>query len=115
MFVPFDLVKHSFDYVNNSCIQRYYVSYEDVNKLSPDTKFYMPKKLNWMVNPYNSVKWVTHSQMQKELYLHQKKWFPLYVGLKKENIYIKYLLFFGGELFKLTKKNKVKLQKHNCC
>ena len=113
LFVPFELVKHSFKYVNNSCIEGYYISYKELNKLSPGMKFYIPKKLDWIVKPHNSVKWLSHSQMQKELYLHQKKRLLPYVGLKKENIYIKYLLFFGSELFKLTKKNKAELQTHN--
>lgn len=62
LFVPLEMVNHDFEFINNSCVQGYYLSINEVMTLPNTVKFYIPKKLDWLINPNDFVKWMSHKE-----------------------------------------------------
>ena len=62
LFVPKQMNNYKFDYINNLCIKGYYLSLNEVQELPSSTLFYIPKKLDWIIDPHSLVKWMTHKQ-----------------------------------------------------
>ena len=62
LFVPFEMINHDFEFINNSCVQGYYLSINEVMTLPNTVKFHIPKKLDWLINPNNLVKWMSHKE-----------------------------------------------------
>ncbi len=56
LFAPFKLLNKTFEIVNNQCINGYYLSFNEVKKLTTNL-FYIPSKLDWLIEPNNNVNW----------------------------------------------------------
>ena len=61
LFVPKKLIDNTFKHINNNCIIGYYIGMSEYNLLS-NCAFYMPNKLDWLIEPHTDVKWI--SQMK---------------------------------------------------
>ena len=61
LFVPFNMLNNKFELINNQCIKGFYLSFEEVQKLKT-TLFYMPSKLDWLLEPQLNVNWLTYSE-----------------------------------------------------
>jgi hypothetical protein len=59
LFAPFKLLNKTFDIVNNRCINGYYLSFNEVKKLTTNL-FYIPIKLDWLIVPHKEVKWLSY-------------------------------------------------------
>ena len=59
LFVPFNMLNNNFELVNNQCIKGFYLSFEEVRKLNT-TLFYVPSKLDWLIEPQINVDWLTN-------------------------------------------------------
>lgn len=70
LFVPFNMLKNKFYLVNNECVKGYYLKFNEVKRLAT-TLFYIPSKLDWLVEPIQNVKWLVYSEfiiaLEKEL------------------------------------------------
>jgi uncharacterized protein len=60
LFVPFNMLNNEFKLINNQCIKGFYLSFEEVQKLKT-TLFYMPSKLDWILEPQLNVNWLDYS------------------------------------------------------
>ena len=66
LFVPFNLQESSFPFVNNDCIQGFYIRQEDLT-LFTDHTYYIPSKLDWLVEPHRDVAWVSLQTFQNAI------------------------------------------------
>ena len=58
LFVPKKLIDNTFKHINNNCIIGYYIGMSEYNLLS-NYAFYMPNKLDWLIEPHANVKWMS--------------------------------------------------------
>ncbi|WP_282123157.1 DUF1853 family protein [Algibacter mikhailovii] len=56
LFLPFNNTKHVLHTLNNDCIVGYYVNTYDLDQFT-DCKFYIPKKIDWLLIPHPNVNW----------------------------------------------------------
>ncbi|GAB5525678.1 MAG: hypothetical protein Roseis2KO_35500 [Roseivirga sp.] len=56
LFVPFNSLGSSFGLVNNDCVKGFYIRHKDL-KLFASHQFYIPSKLDWLVEPHPEVAW----------------------------------------------------------
>ena len=89
LFVPLSDFGNEFPVINNSCIQGFYIYFNDLQMFN-DCKFYIPNKHDWLIIPHTNVNWLSYNRYVDVLktYIDQKN-APL-CWLKKRN----------GELFK---------------
>ena len=66
LFVPKDLINYKFKHINEQCIVGSYIGMREY-KLLDNCAFYMPSKLDWLIEPHVHVKWI--SQMKFTQYL----------------------------------------------
>lgn len=64
LFVPFNALKSSFMFVNSDCIKGFYVREKDLG-LFTNNEFYVPAKLDWLVEPHQEVAWVSLQTFRK--------------------------------------------------
>ncbi|MDG1841903.1 MAG: DUF1853 domain-containing protein, partial [Crocinitomicaceae bacterium] len=57
LFVPKELINNRFKLINNQCIVGYYIGMAEYKSLS-NCEFYMPSKLDWLIEPHQKVNWV---------------------------------------------------------
>jgi hypothetical protein len=57
LFVPFHLFNKPLRVINNNCIMGYYINFSAINKLK-NHQFYVPSKLDWLVEPHSNVDWM---------------------------------------------------------
>ncbi|MGB1268973.1 MAG: DUF1853 family protein [Flavobacteriaceae bacterium] len=74
LFVPYHVVNMPLRLVNNACISGYYINYNNLNHLR-NHLFYVPKKLDWLVQPHNSVDWLSFEDAYQVIlgYITEKK------------------------------------------
>lgn len=61
LFVPEPLLNNTFDAINNRCIMGCYIGITEYQSLN-NSCFYMPSKLDWLIDPHADVKWLTHKE-----------------------------------------------------
>lgn len=66
LFVPFNLVNQTFELINNQCISGYYLRFREIIELT-SSLFYIPNKLDWLVDPHRNVKWINKEEFIKSL------------------------------------------------
>lgn len=73
LFIPIDTPKTSFPFVNNDCIVGYYVYPEQLQRFE-GSKFYIPTKHQWLIQPHPQVDWLHYADFTKQLqtYLTQQ-------------------------------------------
>ena len=59
LFIPKYLDGKVFESINNDCIIGYYIGMAEFNKQN-DCEFFMPNKLDWLIEPHIEVQWHTH-------------------------------------------------------
>lgn len=76
LYIPFRQ-EIQLEELNAECICGFYIDIEQLQEFS-NCKFYIPKKLDWLIDPYVDVDWLNFEQTQKRiLEFHQKKSAPL--------------------------------------
>jgi hypothetical protein len=61
LYVPKSLLKSTFEVINNSCIMGCFIGMSEYLAMH-DFYFYMPPKLDWLIDPHADVKWLTHKE-----------------------------------------------------
>ena len=61
LYVPKSLLNNTFDTINNRCIMGCYIGMTEYQVLN-NSCFYMPSKLDWLIDPHADVKWLTHKE-----------------------------------------------------
>ncbi len=64
LFVPFDALQSSFRFVSSDCIKGFYVREKDLG-LFANNEFYVPAKLDWLVEPHPEVEWIPFQIFRK--------------------------------------------------
>ncbi len=57
LFVPKKLTNNTFKTINNQCIVGYYIGISEY-RLLDNCDFYMPCKLDWLIEPHQDVDWI---------------------------------------------------------
>ena len=90
LFVPYQLEKTTFNFVNEDCIVGFYINYKKLDQFN-NCKFYIPSKANWLQEVQIQTNWKTYNQFTPKIeLLIQNKTSPL-CWLKQAN----------GEVFKI--------------
>lgn len=66
LFVPFHAQEASYPLVNRECITGFYIRQSDLELFSDHT-FYIPSKLDWLVDPHLEVGWVAADKFEQHL------------------------------------------------
>ncbi len=66
LFVPYGKEQIELAPLNKHCIQGFYVHYTALNQFA-NCKYYLPKKLDWLVDPHASVPWLQQNVFVKQL------------------------------------------------
>jgi hypothetical protein len=66
LYVPKSFKFNDISSLNTDCIMGTYIKKEVLPTLS-DCQFYMPSKLDWLVEPHHAVQWQTHNDIESQL------------------------------------------------
>lgn len=66
LFVPYSNQNSEFEQLNTDCISGFYIHQEELDQFK-SAKFYIPTKLNWLVQPHSNVAWLTYNQFKEEV------------------------------------------------
>lgn len=66
LFLPYRNSKINITPLNDSCINGFYISFMEMSFFE-DLKFYMPKKLDWLIIPHNAVEWTDYTSAKIEI------------------------------------------------
>lgn len=66
LFVPYHKKESTYPLINNDCIKGFYLRKDDL-ELFPNHTFYIPPKLDWLVEPHQDVAWHSASSFQQSL------------------------------------------------
>ena len=58
LFIPVICTGKIFENINNDCVIGYYMGMDDLIKRT-DCEFYMPMKLDWLIEPHKGVEWLS--------------------------------------------------------
>ena len=76
LFVPYQ-EKIDFPELNSECVCGFYISLQELN-LFKDCKFYIPKKLDWLIEPHVHIDWMNHKIAKERIKeFHEKNSAPL--------------------------------------
>jgi len=77
LFFPHGFTNLKFEYLNEACIAGFYISMQDFQAFEKST-FYIPKKLDWLIQPIESVKWISYRETVHQIQaFHEKSSAPL--------------------------------------
>jgi hypothetical protein len=65
LFVPFTNQNISFKELNSSCVSGFYIYQHELRKFS-DCKFYIPTKINWLLEPQKNVDWISYKTFKEQ-------------------------------------------------
>ena len=65
LFVPYSNQAFNFEELNTECITGFYIYQEELKQFK-SAKFYIPTKLNWLVQPHSNVTWLTFDLFKEE-------------------------------------------------
>lgn len=68
LFVPFQSFVRSFPLVNNDCIRGFYIRFQELNTFDKH-HFFIPSKLDWLIEPVIDVDWLSAANFKKEVSL----------------------------------------------
>lgn len=66
LFVPYPIMTSLLPEINNDCIKGFYIQKSQLNQFNDHT-FYIPSKINWIIDAHNSVNWVELNEFLPEL------------------------------------------------
>ncbi|NIJ44648.1 hypothetical protein FHR24_001087 [Wenyingzhuangia heitensis] len=94
LYIPFNLKNHLFPYINNNCIKGYYISYKEIEDLSPLALYHVPIKQDWLIDPKYNKDWISLTEA-KPIILEQiaVQHSPL-VWIKRDDIYERIFITF---------------------
>lgn len=69
VFVPYGETV-TFKTINNACVYGFYFNYEQLDEFS-DCKFYIPKKMDWLLDLNPQVNWLTFNQVTTQLAIYK--------------------------------------------
>lgn len=83
LFIPYQ-TQVSFTELDPNCVQGFYINYKEM-KLFKDCKFYIPRKLDWLIEPYAQVDWLKFDLVELKIKeFHKRNSAPL-CWIKKPN------------------------------
>lgn len=56
LFLPYEMNVIDFDLLNHDCVQGFYLNLDQLKNFT-SSKFYIPKKLDWLIEPHTDVDW----------------------------------------------------------
>lgn len=65
LFVPYKMDSIKFEHLNEACLYGFYVKVSEINQFS-DCKFYIPSKIDWLIDVHPQVHWQTYHQFSEE-------------------------------------------------
>ncbi|WGD34508.1 DUF1853 family protein [Olleya sp. YS] len=83
IFIPFGETIE-FNSLNNSCVYGFYFKYHQLDQFK-DCKFYIPKKIDWLLDLDTNVNWSTYKQIQPQMTTYQAEAYSPLVWLKFKN------------------------------
>ena len=66
LFLPLNLPEMVFTVINGACICGFYIHKRDL-ALFADCKFYIPSKINWLIDPHAHVNWISYLQYAQKV------------------------------------------------
>lgn len=66
LFVPYNLLGKSFPLINKNGVKGFYIRPNDLD-LFENHQFYIPSKLDWLVEPHSEVEWLLFSSFKNEI------------------------------------------------
>ena len=63
LYLPFTSTIKSIKPLNKNCVYGFYLSFFEINKLE-NFEFYIPEKLDWLIEPNHDVNWLTYTTAQ---------------------------------------------------
>ena len=66
LFVPLNTINNKFSIINNDCIYGFYIHFEKLKQFE-NCKFYIPSKLNWLIDIQTQTKWISFTQFQSKI------------------------------------------------
>jgi hypothetical protein len=74
LFVPYSNQSITFKLLNPDCVIGFYIYQHQLSQFE-DCKFYVPTKMNWLIQPHKNVDWLRYNDFikQTELALLSKK------------------------------------------
>lgn len=84
LFVPYSNQQIKLQQLNEACIVGFYIYFKDL-EFFKDSKFYVPNKKNWLINPHARVAWLSFDYfLLKATFFNQQKYSPL-IWIKESN------------------------------
>ncbi|TXD52589.1 MULTISPECIES: DUF1853 family protein [unclassified Polaribacter] len=84
LFVPFANSTLQLTSLNNECISGFYVNQKELKQFY-DSKFYIPIKKDWLVQPHQNVDWLNFQQFKNDKKEYLERNFSPLCWLKKPN------------------------------
>ncbi|MFT6747505.1 MAG: hypothetical protein ACJAZ2_001858 [Glaciecola sp.] len=72
LFAPINLLSSSFPSINNNCIKGFYISFDELMKLKPNT-FHISDKRNWLTDPHLNVEWIEFESLKSQIEIYHSK------------------------------------------
>lgn len=74
LFLPFNATAIDMSFLNNNCIEGFYLSFNALQQLN-SYQFYIPQKLEWLSHPKLEVNWLSFAQAQQAIpaFIDQKQ------------------------------------------
>lgn len=66
LFLPINFDKEKIKILNKECVVGFYISLKQLLQLNQH-KFYMPRKLDWLIEPHNNVPWFTSAELLSKI------------------------------------------------
>ena len=67
LFLPYsNEAINNYPFINNNCIKGYYIKYSNLNCFKTNY-FYLPSKLNWLIDVHENVVWKSFDNIQNEI------------------------------------------------
>ncbi len=65
LFIPLSKSKIVFEQLNSSCVCGFYI-YQHELKQFKDSKFFIPQKMDWLLNPHKNVTWLSYDAFKEK-------------------------------------------------
>ncbi|UCE95022.1 MAG: DUF1853 family protein [Flavobacteriaceae bacterium] len=66
LFLPLNWNPDRIEILNKSCMSGFYISYDEIGHFK-NCMFYIPSKLNWLMEIHNDVEWLSFSEFRQDV------------------------------------------------